>query len=128
LIGHLDNLSSSTQNQIYKHIAAKLLDSRDISSKYTTTEKAIVEEYLSESTLTMHVYLLEEFEYKATDNEHTEKRRIAQLFEKQVIQSFVNNRKKQNLMNKKISICKDNPTTCTEQFKAIQKDFNLAKN
>jgi hypothetical protein len=101
LIGHLDNLSSSTQNQICKHIAAKLLDSMDISSKYTTTEKAIVEEYLSESTFTMHVYLLEEFEYKATDNEHTEKRRAAQLFEKQVIQLFVNNKKKQNLMNEK---------------------------
>jgi hypothetical protein len=49
------------------------------------------------------------------------------LFEKQVIQLFVNNKKNKIWWIKKISICKDNPTTCTEQFKAIQKDFDLAK-
>jgi hypothetical protein len=127
LVGHLDNLNSSTQNQIYKHIAKKLLGKRDTSLKYTSTEKAIIEKYFSESVLTMHVYPLENFDYDSTKEEHKRKRQSAQSFEKQVIQLFIKNEKKLQLMNKQIVSPKNNIIYMT-QFKAIQKDFDLVKN
>jgi hypothetical protein len=127
LTGHLENKNRSTQNQIYKYIAYEILKfrKRDKKEDFEIDEKAQIEKWLAASTLEMSVYPLEVFDFHASKEEHTTKRRATQEFEKQVIQLFIQEGKP--LINKSRPKAKEAGVHYEEQLDNIIQDFDIKK-
>lgn len=90
LAGHLEDIGQSTQNQVYRDIAVNILKYRVAERKATFPEeiKLGVETFLVNSTVRMHVYVVEPFEHLVSKLNHLATvRRITQL-ENFVLQSF----------------------------------------
>lgn len=125
LTGHLENKNRSTQNQIYKFIAYQILNfpAREKKTDFNLDEKARIEGFLSTSTLEMSVYPLESFDFHASKEVHTRKRKATQAFEKQVILLFKQSSK--TLINKAIPKNGEDSIHYVKQYEAIVNDFNL---
>jgi len=101
LAAHFEDQGRSTQNQIYRYIAADILkieEARNKQSAFTPQTKQAVEDYLVNSVVRMYVYSLEPFSSTATHEKHLQKVRKATLLEKQVIDAFLQHNRK--LVNK----------------------------
>lgn len=90
LMGHLEDIGKSTQNQLYRYIAADVLHIPQARQQKTFSDdvKQRVEDFLVTSTVHMHVYTLEPFIPGATHAEHTEVLRRVEEFERHVIRRF----------------------------------------
>ena len=102
LSGHLDDSGRSTQNQVYKYIAANILGHREATSKASFPEavKQDVEDFLVDSTVLMHIYKAKAFKPDVSRHNHLREVRAVTLMEKYVMVSFLEAGRL--LMNKKI--------------------------
>ena len=125
LVGHLENKNNSTQNQIYKFIAHEVLNIKKRENKvdFTLREKEAIEQILTQSTIEMIEYKLETFDFHASKQIHTEKRRKVLEFEKQVIQLFINGGKL--LINKSKYTPKSAIITYNKAYSDIRKIFAI---
>ena len=101
LAGHLSDRGSSTENQIYRYIAetvSKHQESGDNSGNFSEKTKQKVEDYFVKSTVSMYVYVLQEFPPEIERKIHLENVRKVRLFEKMVMALFETNKK--NIGNK----------------------------
>jgi hypothetical protein len=97
LAGHLADSGKSTENQIYRYLAEKVLKIAEAGIKdhtFSKKTKQTVEDYLVHSTIRMHVYTLQVFPPDIDHEVHKENVRMVRLFEKFVIDLFVKNHKK----------------------------------
>jgi hypothetical protein len=104
LAGHLDDSGRSTENQVYRYLAAKVLKyaaAEDKSENFSEEIKQAVEDYLVHSTVRMHVYSLQEFPQSIEREAHLENVRKVRHFEKMVMELFTEGKKK--IANLKIS-------------------------
>jgi hypothetical protein len=101
LVGHLSDLKSSTENQVYKYFASLLLnnDENNLSS-YSSCDKEKIEKFFVESKIKMYSFPIIDFSYRETLENHKSKRKKVLEFEKQIIVRFHESSK--NLINKKI--------------------------
>ena len=102
LSGHLDDSGRSTQNQVYKYIAANILGHREATSKASFPEvvKQDVEDFLVDSTVLMHIYKVKPFKPDVSRDNHLREVKNITLMEKYVMASFLEAGR--SLMNKKI--------------------------
>lgn len=125
LAGHLEDMGRSTQNQIYRYLAARVLGFREAESKdamFDENVKQAVEDYLVSSTIRMHVYGLQEFVPGIEHTEHLNIVRRVTLFEQMVIGFFLSNKKK--IANKKIrALSKDAECPFPKALIQIKEDF-----
>lgn len=104
LAGHMDEGGSSTENQVYRYLAAKVLKIKAAENNcksFNEEIKQAVEDYLVHSTVKMHVYSLQEFPPGIEREAHKENVRKVRHFEKIIMELFKKNQK--NIGNKKIS-------------------------
>jgi Fe-S cluster biosynthesis and repair protein YggX len=125
LVGHLENKNRSTQNQIYKFVAYEMLgfEKRDKKIDFTLHEKEAIENWLTHSTIEMTEYKLEFFDFHASKELHTEKRRAVLEFEKKVIQLF--SKVGKTLINKSQPAPKSDIIAYTEAYADICKTFEI---
>jgi len=102
LSGHMEDTGQSTQNQVYRYIAAGILGHRVARSKASFPErvKQDVEDFLVDSTVLMHIYKVKPFKPDVSRDNHLRDVRDVTLIEKYVMASFLGAGK--SLMNKKI--------------------------
>ncbi|MBT9131846.1 MAG: hypothetical protein DDT33_00347 [Firmicutes bacterium] len=128
LAGHFEDGGQSTQNQIYRYIAADVLkieEARNKQSAFTSQTKQAVEYYLVNSVVKMHAYSLEPFSSKATHEKHLQKVRKVTLLEKQVIAAFLQHNRR--LVNKKLVILPTGDSCPYPQaLEQIKQDFSLS--
>lgn len=125
LVGHLENKNRSTQNQIYKFVAYEILglEKRDKTIDFTLHEKEAIENWLTNSTIEMTEYKLEIFDFHASKELHTEKRRTVVEFEKKIIQLFAKAGK--TLINKSQYKPKFAAVTYPDVYEDICKSFDV---
>jgi hypothetical protein len=126
LMGHLEDIGQSTQNQLYRFIAADLLLISDARQKVAFSEniKQQVEDFLVNSMLHMHVYPLETFRPDATHSEHMEVLRKVEELERHVIKRFRD--RGLRLANINISAPKNTSLPYADIFGEIERDFGLS--
>ena len=96
LAGHLEDVGTSTQNQIYRYLAVEVLGMsaaarRD--SKFDEKIKQAVEDYLVGTTIKMYFYPLQPFIPGIEHSQHLKIVRKVTLFEKIVINLFLKHSK-----------------------------------
>jgi len=87
---HFEDIASAKNNELYQFILSQVkpLRSKEI-SKISDEEKALVEIFLCESIVKMHVYPLLKFNYnEITKKEHKENNAAVKLFETQLKRLF----------------------------------------
>ncbi len=124
LSGHLDDTGQSTQNQVYRYIAADILGHEEATSKTVFTEKLKqdVEDFLVDSTVLMHIYQVQPFKSGVTRAHHLTAVKAVSLLEKYVIIAFRDSGRP--LMNRVIS----KPTEACpypQLLDQIRSDFGL---
>ena len=85
LAAHLEDVGTSTQNQIYRFIAKDILGITKAAEKRSAFDehtKQMVEKYLTNSIIVMHAYPLQPFMASVKHAEHLEIVRKVTLFEK----------------------------------------------
>jgi len=102
LSGHLDDIGQSTQNQVYRYIAANILGHREATAKASFPEvvKQDVEDFLVDSIVIMHIYKVKNFKPDISRDNHLREVKNIRLMEKYVMVSFLEAGR--SLMNKKI--------------------------
>jgi hypothetical protein len=124
LIGHLSDSKASTENQIYKYVAKKILPSeKKESKKYSTEEKEMIENYFIQSDVKMYSYPLIDFDFHASEDNHQKKTKRIVEFEKQVILLFKDSGK--SLINKQIPKKIKNQIEFTDVYNEIKDRFEL---
>jgi hypothetical protein len=127
LAGHLDDGGRSTENQVYRYLAEKVLgfsEAGDKSENFNEKTKQAVEDYLVHSTVRMHVYSLQEFPPDIEREAHLTNVRKVRLFEKIVIDLFRKHQKR--IANKKLSrIPEGEECPYPEILDRIKNDFKI---
>jgi len=130
LAGHLADDGRSTQNQVYRYLAARVLGFPEAENKESTFNdkiKQAVEDYLVDSTIRMFVYSLQPFESGLEHNQHLNIVRKVRLFEKMIINLFKTHSRR--LANKKVTLPPaDAECPYQEIFGQIVVDFKLNHN
>lgn len=124
LIGHLSDVKSSSENQIYKAIVKMLIKKEHTNLKsYTRDEKELIENYFVTSIIKMYSYPLFEFKYDETIENHRNIRKEVLEFEKQIIDLF----SKSSLMvlNKKLPKKVNRKIKFVAEFNEIRKTFEV---
>ena len=124
LSGHMEDTGQSTQNQVYRYIATKVLGHEEAEEKKALTEdvKQSVEDFLVGSTVQMHIYQAEGFSPGVHHEKHLEiVRRVTQL-ERHVIRAFIDSER--TLMNKKVTRPKGD-CPYPRVLRHIRSDFGL---
>jgi len=104
LAGHLSDQGHSTENQIYRQIAVKILGIDKASSKQTFDQqtKDRVSEFLSECKIEMFVHPLANFLSSTDRDSHKSNRQLTEKIENELINYFISSVGKDRLLNKKI--------------------------
>ena len=100
LSGHLEDRGESTQNQVYRYIATKVLGYGEAENREAFHEKIkqAVEDFLVGSTIRMHIYKVHLFDPTISRSDHLINVRKISLLERHVIRVFTNSGK--SLINK----------------------------
>ena len=123
LAGHFDDSGTSTQNQVYRYIGQTILKLKFGSDcAFSQNEKLAMENYLVNSKIKMHIYILEPFLASETHEKHLEKLNKVEEFEAYIVESFEKNGR--NILNKKRSP-KRTPNPYPQKFAQIAHDFKL---
>lgn len=103
LSGHLEDRGQSTQNQVYRYIAVKILGYREADGKAAFSEKIkqAVEDFLVGSSVRMHIYQVHRFNPVVSRASHLTVVKRVSLLEKFVIKAFANSGK--SLMNRMVT-------------------------
>jgi hypothetical protein len=99
----LEDIGASTQNQVYRYIATKILGHSEAQARkaFSETVKQTVEDFLVESVVRMHIYKVEPFDPLVTPSTHKAIVDRVVLLEQYVIQAFQASGK--SLINKNIA-------------------------
>jgi len=125
---HLEDIASSKNNQLYLFLLtlAKTEKYKD-SSKITEQQKWKVDEFLTECTISMHVYPLIRYHFeRITKNDHKENLIEVKKFESQVKLRFIKSGK--NLLNedeKQIGYMRYEDIKFPKIWEDIRLEFNL---
>ena len=125
LSGHLSDLKSSTQNQLYRFIANKILDINPKRS-FSAIQKKMIEEFLVNSIITTYSYKILDFNFLANKSEHKKKWYQVVEFEKRIIKLFIRNNKQ--IINKRIPKTYDKRVNFEKVLKEIRNEFKLKDN
>jgi hypothetical protein len=127
LAGHLEDRGRSKENQVYRYLAETVLGHKEAADKkgnFSENTKQDVEDYLVDSIVKMHVYILQEFPSNINREDHLANVRKVTLFEKMVITLFIMNQK--NVANKKsFHIPEGAPCPYPDILKRIKDDFQI---
>lgn len=124
LSGHLEDTGQSTQNQVYRYIATKILGYEEAESKTAFSEKVkqAVEDFLVGSTVRMHAYRAQPFNPFVSSANHLATVKKVSLLEKFVVEAFVKSGK--SLMNRMITPPVES-CPYPELLARIESDFGL---
>lgn len=126
LFGHLDDVGQSTQNQIYRYIATKILEIKEASEKKAFSEaiKQKVEDFIVSSTINMHIYSMEVFNPDVSKEQHMQKVHKVCNLENALLQDFVARGK--NVLNEKIPKKRININNLVylDEFNEIKEQFS----
>lgn len=124
LSGHLQDTGKSTQNQVYRYIATKILGYGEAENQEAFHEKIkqAVEGFLVGSTVRMHIYKVHPFDPAVSRSNHLTNVGKVSLLEKHVIKAFVNSGK--SLINKTV-IEPAGPCPYPRLLTRIKSDFGL---
>jgi hypothetical protein len=126
LAGHMEDLGTSTQNQIYRFLAVDVLNFSEARQKkrFDDEVKQAVEDFLANSTVKMYVYHLQPFQPGIEHVQHLAVVRKVTNFERMVIDLLSINSKK--IANKKLKKIKKT-TACPypDALDQIIADFKL---
>lgn len=125
LMGHLEDVGKSTQNQLYRYIATDILSIPQARQRETFSDdvKQRVEDFLVSSIIHMHVYPVEPFITGATHAEHMKVLRRVEELEKHVIGRFIDAR--MPLANRKVHSPNNQFPPYPEVISEIERDFRL---
>ena len=125
-MGHLEDIGKSTQNQLYRYIAADVLSIPQARERTTFSDniKQRVEDFLVRSTVRMHVYPLEPFTPGVTHAEHMKVLRRVEDLERHVIRRFRGARLP--LANRNFHTASSRFPPYPEVFQEIERDFGLS--
>lgn len=103
LAGHFSDQGYSTENQIYRQIAVKILGFESAKEKKTFTEevKEAVSEFIINSKIEMHVFPIAKFSSNITPDKHKEKRRFTEKIENELINHLIKTFGTEKILNKK---------------------------
>lgn len=112
LAGHFSDQGHSTENQIYRQIAFKILNIESASKKQTFDKqtKDKVSSFLSNCKIEMFVHPLSKFLLDTNVTNHKSNREFSEIIENELINYFVQLVGESRLLNKKI------PKTNTVEF------------
>jgi hypothetical protein len=105
LAAHFEDQGRSTQNQVYRAIAVKVLGIKEADRKdqpFSAITKKRVSDFLVDSKTKMRVFPIRDFADTTTTEEHHKNRNFVESLEKRVIQKFIDNYGQDRLLNKKI--------------------------
>ena len=87
LAGHFSDIGSSTENQVYRQIAVKILEIKEAKDKKAFTEKIKkrVGDFLEKCTIEMFVYSIAEFEDNGDKDLHIRNRELTEVIENELI-------------------------------------------
>lgn len=125
LMGHLEDVGTSTQNQLYRFVAVDILRIEEARQQAAFTEdiKQRVEDFFAESAVHMHVYHLAPFTPGIPHGEHTAIRERVEEFERHVLKRFKS--AGLNLANRNFHAPKDRVAPYPEVFSQLLGDFSL---
>ena len=113
--GHFSDQGHSTENQVYRQIAVKVLELKGAEKRatFSPTIKKAVSDFLVNSKTKMHVFPIRNFTDEITENQHKENREFVESIEKRVIHKIIDKFGENRILNKKIlhSGNLDNKTT-----------------
>lgn len=104
LAGHLSDQGNSTENQIYRQIAFKILNIESASKKqaFNQQTKDKVSNFLSNCKIEMFVHPLSKFLSDTNFSNHKLNREFTEIIENELINYFVQSVGENRLLNKKI--------------------------
>jgi len=126
LAGHMEDLGTSTQNQIYRFLAVDILKFSEAKRKkrFSDKIKQSVEDFLVNSTVKMYIYHLQPFQPGIEHDQHLAVVRKVTIFERMMISLLLFNSKK--IANKKFKeIRKDVICPYPDVLNRIIADFKL---
>lgn len=101
LSGHFQDISSSTQNQLYRFIVKNLVSPKGLAKKLTEDIRMKAEDILETSRIIMHVYPLIDFNPGEIDIfQHRENNKLVKEFEKHVVRLFREHMTNDYIINK----------------------------
>lgn len=123
LAGHLSDSGHSTENQIYKQIAEKLLKLKiEKKKKFSNNVKNKVSDFLIDCQIKMSVFPIIRFEDIIKNDEHTKNREYVENIERFIIVKLINKWTAKRILNKKISkpkLFKDTEEKANEIIKVV---------
>lgn len=125
LSGHLDDSGQSTQNQVYRYIAVKILGYEEAAGKkapFSEELKQAVEDFLVDSTIRMHIYQVCPFTAHVSRANHLSTVRNVSLLERFVIGALANSGRR--LMNR-TTTAPSEVCPYPELLSRIRTDFGL---
>lgn len=122
--GHLVDINSSTQNQLYRFVS-KLALKKEInrSVSLTPNEKGLIEDYITNSMIKFYSYPLLDFDFNQSMTIHKQKLKKIVLAENSVIQLF--EKMEMNLININRPTRQFIGNDFDELLTEIKKDLNL---
>jgi hypothetical protein len=119
LAGHLSDQGHSTENQIYRQIAVKILriDTASAKRPFNQQTKDAVSDFLSNCKIEMFVHPLVNFLSTSDLDSHKSNRQLTEKVENELINYFIKQVGMERLLNKKL------PKTKTLEFDPITTDI-----
>ena len=108
LAGHLSDQGYSTENQIYRQIAVKILEIDKAKEKRTFDNdiKDAVTKFLTNSKIEMYVHPLATFSSNSDEKKHIENRIMVEKIENELINYFIKHYGINKILNKKFKVAK----------------------
>lgn len=124
LAGHLSDIGQSTENQVYRQIAEKILEQKiEKNKKFNDNVKNKVSDFLIDSKINMKVFPIIKFDPKIDQEKHIENRRYVENIEKILIEKMVNKNGLERILNKRIlksKSLKDTEKKATEIIEILE--------
>ncbi len=108
LAGHLSDQGNSTENQIYRQIAVKILgiDSAKEKRPFDNNTKDAVTTFLTNCKIEMYVHPLANFSSNSNLDNHKLNRQLTERIENELINYFIGQFGVEKILNKKFTVTK----------------------
>ena len=102
MAAHFSDHGSSTENQIYRHLAVKVLGLENSQGKtaFDDDTKNKMVDFLSNSIIEMSVYPIIEFNPNSDEKEHQYNRELTEKIESELIYKFIEKFNNEHVLNK----------------------------
>lgn len=108
LAGHLSDQGKSTENQIYRQIAVKILGIESAKEKqpFDNNTKAAVTTFLTNCKIEMFIHPLADFSSNSNPENHNFNRHLTEKIENELINYFIRHFGVEKILNKKFTATK----------------------